>query len=434
MTKKNSITQTLIKGSASSFTIKILGAGLAFILQIILARLTGEEEYGIYTYIIAWATIAAMLSPIGANRTAVKFIPTYISTKNYPSLHAYIKWISLFTILTSSLVAILGALSINYLPIVSETSLINVFMLSCVLVPLMAISQIGVEIIRAFRHVALAEFANIIIKPTLIIVSVAGWYITTNTNPTTYNVLIINICTSIIIISLLYTSVRKLIKPYSSQSDSLSKDDKKIWLSTALPFLFVIAGNLILGKTDIIMLGIISSTVESGLYNAASRISQLVGFPLLAINMILAPLIAQLHAGKNTPDLHKLVRKAAWFSFISCFALAAIIYVFSDIILGLFGDSFTAQNTTLEILMLGQIVSGIAGPAGYLLAMTGNQKILALIVLTTALLNIILNYILIPEYGTNGAAFATLSTIIITTVTMATVAIKRLKINPTIFS
>ena len=98
------------------------------------------------------------------------------------------------------------------------------------------------------------------------------------------------------------------------------------------------------------------------------------------------------------------------------------------------GDSFTAQNTTLEILMLGQIVSGIAGPAGYLLAMTGNQKILALIVLTTALLNIILNYILIPEYGTNGAAFATLSTIIITNVTMATVAIKRLKINPTIFS
>ena len=58
------------------------------------------------------------------------------------------------------------------------------------------------------------------------------------------------------------------------------------------------------------------------------------------------------------------------------------------------------------------MVSAFAGPAGNLLQMTGRQLIYMNVLFVGALINIILNYFLIPIYGIEGAAIASMCSLL----------------------
>jgi O-antigen/teichoic acid export membrane protein len=59
------------------------------------------------------------------------------------------------------------------------------------------------------------------------------------------------------------------------------------------------------------------------------------------------------------------------------------------------------------ILAIGQIVNAVVGPIGFILTMTGRQKLNLVNSICLASSNVALNLIFIPKYGMNGAALAT---------------------------
>src|SRR5690606_30839011 len=89
-------------------------------------------------------------------------------------------------------------------------------------------------------------------------------------------------------------------------------------------------------------------------------------------------------------------------------SLPIILFVlaFSDDILRLFGDNYVASNTALIIMVLTQGICILFGSVTVYLNMTGKQKIFQNILLISALINFLLNRLLIPEFGMNGAAIA----------------------------
>lgn len=75
----------------------------------------------------------------------------------------------------------------------------------------------------------------------------------------------------------------------------------------------------------------------------------------------------------------------------------------------MFGDGreFLVGMDSLFILLIGQLISVLCGSVLVLLNMTGNQWTVQTILVTAAILNIMLNAILIPNLGIEGAAWAT---------------------------
>lgn len=429
-----SISKLLARSSALSFLIRVSGAGLAFLLQIFLARIMGEDEYGIYSYVIAWMMIATIISPLGINKTAVKFIPSYISTKKFITLRIYVKWIVLFTFFSSITVMLVGIIGLYAIPSDLDDGHKLALMIGCSLISINALILLCMEVMRGLRKIYFSESANSIIRPLLIMGLASIWFFYTGEKPNSLYVLALNSGTGVLILIILLLLLKKLLKPFPNQQNTAVYSEKKAWFKTAIPLLFVTAGNIIQGKTNIIMIGAMIGTTDSGMYNAASNITQLIGLPLLSINMILAPVISQLHTSNQQIELQNAVKQAARWSFFSSVLLGSIVFILADKFLWLFGPNFIEQTTALQILLLAQIVSGAAGPAGYLLSMTGSQMSLAVIVISCAMLNIVLNFILIPNHGTNGAAIATFISIATTNVLMALLAIKHTRINPTIFS
>ena len=103
------------------------------------------------------------------------------------------------------------------------------------------------------------------------------------------------------------------------------------------------------------------------------------------------------------------------------FPLVIVFFMFPDFLLGLFGEEFKVGVTAFIFLSCGRLISSFSGSVGNILQMTGNQNIYAIILLIGAILNVVLNLILIPLYGINGAAIASMSSLIVWNLSMVLV-------------
>jgi len=128
---------------------------------------------------------------------------------------------------------------------------------------------------------------------------------------------------------------------------------------------------------------------------------------LVAVNSILSPKISQMFASNDHDALKNTIQKSTKIIFIASSPVLVTYYLFPDYIMGLFGAEFEVGALALVILAVGQFFNAISGPVGQVLNMTDKEYVLRNTAIIAALLNLILNYILIPQYGINGAAIAT---------------------------
>ena len=116
------------------------------------------------------------------------------------------------------------------------------------------------------------------------------------------------------------------------------------------------------------------------------------------------------------------------------FAFENILIRFLKLLLSVFGEDFQAGYSVLVILCVSKLIGVAVGPVGLLLTMTHNERDNAVIVAIGAIVNAALNYLLIPQYGAEGAAVATGFSSIAVNIFLAAIVYKRLRINSTILS
>ena len=176
-----------------------------------------------------------------------------------------------------------------------------------------------------------------------------------------------------------------------------------------------------------------NAEVLSGIWDrvmdAASGAARFVIFGILSVNMVFAPMIAELYAQHRMAELQKLVTLAARGIFAFSLVIGVFLAILGEWLLGLFGPAFTAAYPALLILIVGMLVNSFVGPVGFLMMMTGHHREAALVLAVAALLQIVMNAILIPRYGLIGAATATAATVALWNIVLALRAARKLGIN-----
>jgi len=180
---------------------------------------------------------------------------------------------------------------------------------------------------------------------------------------------------------------------------------KKILLES-VPLMLTGSVFFILGWTDNIMIGILRTEAEVGIYDIAFKISSLAAIVLLSINAIQAPIFAELYSKREMQKLQRHIFKSTKILFYTSLPVTVACILIPEYLLGIFGDEFKTATLTLTILAIGNFVNSITGSIGILLQMTGRQNKYNQIILSAAILSVILNIILIPRYGILGAAIA----------------------------
>jgi O-antigen/teichoic acid export membrane protein len=175
-----------------------------------------------------------------------------------------------------------------------------------------------------------------------------------------------------------------------------------------LPFLFIGIFTTIYFRIDTVMLRYMGGFDVVGWYNAAYRFIDLLAVIPGIFLTATFPLFVKMYAQKEQSEYQKLFKKT--FKYLSVIAVPMLIIgiiVAKDIIKLFYTDSFLPSVLALQILL----ISGFLIFINYLLLSILNtqnkEKIVLKITGSAALLNIILNLILIPKYSLYGAAAAT---------------------------
>lgn len=431
--KQPGLIASFLKKAGIAFVIQIIGVGLGYLLQVFLARVMGKEEYGLYTYILAWATICGIICNLGLPVAVLRFVPQYSTQGDWGRFQGVIRGASKLTFAVSIGVSLLGSIAAFLFYSYGQLQHFIPILLGIWTLPLLALENLQLSLFRGGSQMVSAYGPSKVLRPLLLIGSALAIIVWQGKEIlTTQTVLIITLASYVILISTQQILIHKGLLTQGKGEKPIY--DLRSWLGVSLPLLLIVGFVIILYQTDILMIGALLGPAEVGLYNAATKTSYLTTFVYTAVEAIGAPTIAAIYAEGDRVKLQKLVTAMAHLVFWPTIVVSILLIFFGDYILAMFGSEFVAAKWVLIILTVGQMLNALAGSGGYILDLTGHQNQSAKVRCCTAITNIVLNYILIPKFGIIGAAIATSIAVTFDNCIIYFLTIKYLGIHASIFS
>lgn len=169
------------------------------------------------------------------------------------------------------------------------------------------------------------------------------------------------------------------------------------------------AASMIYSSLDSVMLGFMTNDTEVGLYAAAVKLKGILMNIVTAIGVVLLPRLSNVLASGKEKEFNHLIKKSFNFSTLSSFPLAIISILIADkFILFLAGEGYVGAILPMRLISMSIVFIAFSNTIGVQVLIPKGKEFLTFIsTLCGAIINIILNAILIPKYGSSGAALAT---------------------------
>ena len=384
----------LLKDSAvyigGSVIVQILGfTGLIFLMQFL-----PVSEYGKYIYIIEFISIFAFFSDGGFTQHIIKE-----SSQNPDKIQSiYSKAQSAQLLISAAMLLLI--LSISYASnSVNDFYYLSVFGLSVVIsacfAPMLAI-------FIASERKDLIFYKDLSLSVLKLIFMLAGIYYQA---PLAYFIFLGFINCFVLLILLLYIRYKKEFTYLFELKLDLS--GSMTFIKQGFLFTVLMAANVIYSKIDIIMLEKMIGSVEVGYYSGATKFI----YPFMFISgAFMTAVFPKLAKHSEEKDKFRNIQNTAvyYLGGIGVF-LSILLYLGADIIFQLFfGDKYDNSIPIFKILVWFLAIVFIYGPISNSLVAKNRIKFLVYLNLFMIILNVVLNFILIPNYGARGAAMTTI--------------------------
>ena len=409
----NKLKEEKVQKTISVFTLKILGIFSSYLLTFLVSKYYGAEGWGTLSICLGVATFAYLFGKFGFDMALLKFSSTLHHSSDEISI--------LKTIYQNAFKGLLPlCISLTFLLAFISPFLSNLFFkndnygIYFILIAL-SITPAVLTLIDSEGLRGLGKTSQYVFIQNIAIYLIASLLLSI------YQIMLGGRdFKSIFIIYLIATTVvflicriwwHKSVLSFPTSSSSKVLSFKQI-INISYPMFWSNAMFVLINWTDTLMLGVFSTEADVGIYNVAFKISNLVSVPLYVITSIAAPKFATKHALGDYHGLAKVINQSTSIIFLLTLPIFLIIAIFPYYFLQILGASFVAGVPILVILIAGQFFKSFCGSTDYLLQMTGYEKIFQKIILSAMIVNVLLNLILIPNFGSYGAAIANSCTII----------------------
>ena len=393
--------QTIAKNTFWLFSGEISSRILRAAIVIYAARVLGAEGWGIFSYAITLAAFFTIFSDIGLSA-----ILTRESAKN-PELRSQY--------LSTSFFLKLILMTLSVILIIFVAPLFTKIAAAKELLPIVAmilvfdgLREFGFSLNRAMEKMESEAFTKTITN----VLIVAFGFLFLTLSKTAASLAWSYTLGSAIGFFIMVWTLRSYFK------DIFSNFSKKLlWPIFSAAWPFALSGLLggIMMNTDTIMLGWWRTAEEIGFYGVTQRIIQMLYTLPGLLTMSIFPTFARLAINDNK-KFREVLEKSIGISL-----LFGIPLIFGGIILGgnlitaLFGNEYIPATTTFQILLITLILIFPGMFISNAVFAYNQQKNFIVFLILGAMGNVILNYFLIPKYGIEGSAIATLGAQILST-------------------
>lgn len=362
---------------------------------IYIARYLGPEEFGVLSYVLAIATFMMAISRLGMDAILVRDLVSAPDKEQLLMGTAF--WLMVVAALGCYI--LVGAVIWSTAELVSVKIYASIIALStiftsCSVVDFYFQSQVKAKYSAACKSVTL--FLMSVVKLYLIFIQADFiWFVFAFLMD--YAVLGL-----VFIAAAFYGKGCGFLKLFSWS-------DAKQMLKSAWPLVLGAVAIQVYMRIDQIMIRNMLGLHEVGVFSAAVRIYEAWAIVTAMITVSLLPAIVKLKQG-DEENYHKrmtqLFRLVIW---MSVFAAIAVSLVSEQLMVLAFGEEYRESAPVVDIIMWTAVFAAMGSVSARYFNVEKMEKKFALRTALAALVNVGLNFLLIPIYGIKGAAIATLS-------------------------
>jgi O-antigen/teichoic acid export membrane protein len=387
--------------SLSSFIFQIIGSLLGYIFLLLVTRISGAEAWGVFVLCLAILNISSIFSRIGIDTAILKYISSF--KQDLASSKAiYFKGLKIIFPLSIFCSCMLYYFSKDIAELFSDkvdlTSYLRIMSFGILPFSIIYLNAQTFRGLKKIAHFAYFQYVAKFMYAILFFIFLVFCFDIDLNFSVIYSFVFALFC---VMIASTF-SLKKLNK----KSNVLHLITTKKLLSTSFPMMFSTSILLIMSWADSIIIGIFRSEFDVGVYNVAIKLAMVSSIVLTAVNSIVAPKLSSSFNNNKTLEFKKIVKDSTKIIFFTAFPIILFLFLFPEFLLSIFGEDFIIGKNALLILLVGQSVSVVSGSVGFILQMTGKEKIFQNILFLALLVNIGLNILLIPTYGILGAAIA----------------------------
>lgn len=402
--KGSDLRAELLKGATGTAFLKISNIVLTMAVGILLARMLGPEDYGIYAYVLSIITLLGLPTKAGLPTLMIRETAMYHLQEKWALLRGILVLSNGFVIIFSIVIALFAGTIIHFGWIKFQFSSISIFLWSLWLLPLIAFGNLRGATLKGLRKVVIGQLPEEFIRPMILLILLGSTFIigvsidsTTAMQFTVIAALVAFIVGAILLTRHIPKEVR-VSKPEFALS---------IWMTSLIPLSFITGIQIINAQVSNVVLGSMGLNEELGLLKVATSAAMLASMTLMMLNTVLAPHIVRLWKQEDFRKLTKMIKMTTRGSFFMTLIACFILYVWGrEIIEILFGVEFSGAYSALLILLIGQFVNTTVGPVGLILKQLHLEKKVLNASLISLILNFVLSLALAPMYGMIGVAMA----------------------------
>ena len=391
----------VVRGAATALPLRALGAGLSFALNLLLARLLGADDAGVYFLALTVASVASTVATLGLGNVLVRHTAAEAERGDYTALKAIALTgtrLSLACAMAMTVLLIAAAPWIGE-QILGKPELTRPLQWMALTIVPQTQMQLRAQMLRGLKKIAVSQMLRNVDVPFLTLVFVALLGGAHGATGAIWSFVAANLIT-VVAAAWLW---RRAAGPDEAGESPMGVGEL---LRSGLAMLQINLMNMAFNPLTIFLLGAMGSTASVALYAVAFRTALLTRFALMAVNAIAGPKFAALHGAADGAALSSTSRRSTVLVTVAALPMLFFFIVFPGWTMGLFGPAFAEGAELLRIIAIGQFTAVISGAVGYLLMMSGNEKKLRDNTLAAGLVCIVLNLALIPAYGATGAAVA----------------------------
>lgn len=395
----------IAKGGGLLLVGTMFGMCLQMVNRVLIVRSMSQADYGIFSMGLVIFTMAGTLSQGGFSLSVPRFLGFYRGKEDKGRIMGVIRSsfeveLILATGFFVSLFLGAGFLE-DFYHMEGLTTSVRIFAVG---LPFFILTQIITDIFRGFDKVTpTLYFGNILLASSRIIFLL----VVALRAPSLLHVVVAYVAAMIVtgILASFYYVERRPVR------DTAPITMRKELFLFSIPLFGTVFLAQIMKWTDVLMLGYFARPDQVGLYNGAIPICVLIPVFLNSAGFIFIPVLSVLYSHGQFSEMKKTYSILTKWVFSATLPLFLVVFIFAPQVLTLlFGADYQEASTALRILSAGYMFHVSTGPIGQNLVILGRPHLILVNNVAGVLVNIILNFLLIPRYGISGAAIATSST------------------------